>query len=231
MGHDDRFDDLIASLAGFHRSWLIYLGIELGLFGRVRAAGHEGITPSELASATDTQPEAVAAWSWASDAHDLVVLEDGRLTIDDDVAEILLDDQRAEFLGGQFDHAVVASMDWGGMVDFFRTGRADRYAPRSLPGRDRAPDPPGHRGVLPGGARGAAPARGRPQPRRPGRRRALRRRSLAGRDGPPIPQSPTRRRGVRGGFGRPGPRDGRRGGAPGPHRDPPGQGHGSRQGG
>ena len=132
MGHDDRFDDLIASLAGFHRSWLIYLGIELGLFGRVRAAGREGITPAELASATDTQPEAVAAWSWASDAHDLVVLEDDRLTIDDDVAEILLDDQRAEFLGGQFDHAVVASMDWGGMVDFFRTGRPigtrpDRY--------------------------------------------------------------------------------------------------------
>jgi ubiquinone/menaquinone biosynthesis C-methylase UbiE len=132
MGHDDRFDDLIASLAGFHRTWLIYLGIELGLFARVRAAGGEGITPSELAGATDTQPEAVAAWSWASDAHDLVVLEDGRLTIDDDVAEILLDDQRAEFLGGQFDHAVVASMDWGGMVDFFRTGRPtgtrpDRY--------------------------------------------------------------------------------------------------------
>ena len=132
MGHDDRFDDLIASLAGFHRSWLIYLGIELGLFARVRAAGREGITPAELASATDTQPEAVAAWSWASDAHDLVVLEDGRLTIDDDVAEILLDDQRAEFLGGQFDHAVVASMDWGGMVEFFHTGRPigtrpDRY--------------------------------------------------------------------------------------------------------
>ena len=132
MGHDDRFDDLIASLAGFHRSWLIYLGIELGLFGRIRATGREGITPADLASATETHPAAVAAWSWASDAHDLVVLEDGRLTIDDDVAEILLDDQRAEFLGGQFDHAVVASMDWGGMVDFFRTGRPigerpDRY--------------------------------------------------------------------------------------------------------
>jgi hypothetical protein len=30
MGHEDRFDDLIASLGGFHRSWLVYLGIELG---------------------------------------------------------------------------------------------------------------------------------------------------------------------------------------------------------
>jgi SAM-dependent methyltransferase len=132
MGHDDRFDDLVASLAGFHRSWLVYLGLELGLFERIRAAGPDGITPADLAAATETQPEAVEAWSWASDAHDLAVLEDGRLTIDADVAEILLDDQRAEFLGGQFIHAVVASMDWGGMEDFFRTGqplasRPDRY--------------------------------------------------------------------------------------------------------
>ena len=72
------------------------------------------------------------AWAWASDAHDLTTFEDGRLTIDEDVAAILLDDERAEFLGGQFVHAVVASMDWGGMADFFRTGqpigeRPDRY--------------------------------------------------------------------------------------------------------
>ncbi len=132
MAHDDRFDDLISSLAGFHRSWLIYLGFELGLFARIRKAGSAGITPTELATATDTHPDAIEAWSWATDAHELTTLADDRLTIDDDTAEILLDDQRAEFLGGQFVHAVVASMDWGGMADFFRTGtpigsRPDRY--------------------------------------------------------------------------------------------------------
>ena len=132
MGHEDRFDDLIASLGGFHRSWLIYLGIELGLFERIREAGASGITPDELAAATETHPAAVGAWSWASDAHDLTTFEDGRLTIDPDTAEILLDDQRSEFLGGQFVHAIVASMDWHGMERFFRTGRPilerpDRY--------------------------------------------------------------------------------------------------------
>ena len=132
MGHEDRFDDLIASLGGFHRSWLIYLGIELGLFARVREAGRQGITPAELATLTGTHPDAVAAWSWATDAHDLTRFDDGRLSIDDDVAQILLDDDRADFLGGQFVHAVTASMDWGGMEDFFRTGapiavRPDRY--------------------------------------------------------------------------------------------------------
>ena len=132
MGHEDRFDDLIASLGGFHRSWLVYLGIELGLLARIRDAGKGGITPDELAGATGTDPTAVAAWSWASDAHDLTRFDDGRLTLDHDTAQILLDDGRSDFLGGQFVHAVVASMDWGGMVDFFRSGtpvreRPDRY--------------------------------------------------------------------------------------------------------
>jgi SAM-dependent methyltransferase len=132
MGHDDRFDDLVASLAGFHRSWLVYLGLELGLFSRIRTAGPEGISPAELAATTETRPEAVTAWSEAADAHDLAILEEGRLTLDDNVANILLDDHRAEYLGGLFVHAVVASMDWGGMLDFFRTGqpigsRPDRY--------------------------------------------------------------------------------------------------------
>lgn len=132
MGHDDRFDDLIASLAGFHRSWLIHLGLELGLFRAIRAAGAAGLTPDELATRSSTHPPAIETWSWAADAHDLVVLEDGRLTIDEDLAAMLLDNDRGDYLGGQFIHAVVASMDWSEMVRFFRTGvpiasRPDRY--------------------------------------------------------------------------------------------------------
>jgi SAM-dependent methyltransferase len=132
MGHDDRFDDLIASLGGFHRSWLVYLGLELGLIAAVRAAGRDGITPGDLATRTELYGPAVDTWSWAADAHDLVRLEDGRLTVDDDVAAMLLDGDRADYLGGQFSHAIVASMDWGGMAEFFRSGtpvddRPDRY--------------------------------------------------------------------------------------------------------
>jgi SAM-dependent methyltransferase len=132
MGHDDRYDDLIASLGGFYRAWLVYLGMDLGLFSRLRAAGPSGLTPAELAAGTATDPAAVDAWVWASDAHDLTTFEDGRVVVDADVAAILLDDDRADYLGGQFVHAVVASMDWGAMSDFFRTGtpltaRPDRY--------------------------------------------------------------------------------------------------------
>ncbi len=132
MGHDDRFDDLIASLGGFYRSWLVYLGLDLGLFTRLRAAGPSGLTPAELAEATGTHPQAVEVWAWAADAHDLATFDDGRLVADEDVAAMLLDGDRADFLGGQFSHAIVASMDWGGMADFFRTGvsigsRPDRY--------------------------------------------------------------------------------------------------------
>lgn len=132
MGYDDRFDDLIGSLGGFYRAWLVYLGLELGLFSRIRASGAGGIAPAELAAETGTDPAAVDAWSWACDAHDLVRLEDGHVSLDHDVSGILLDDGRAEYLGGQFIHAVVASMDWDRMADYFRTGvplaeRPDRY--------------------------------------------------------------------------------------------------------
>lgn len=132
MAFDDRFDDLIASLGGFYRSWVIHLGLDLGLFEAVRAAGAEGIRTIELAEATSTDPQAVEAWSWAADAHDLVTYEQGRLVSQESVAAILLDADRADYLGGQFIHAVTASMDWDAMADFFRTGRPiaarpDRY--------------------------------------------------------------------------------------------------------
>ena len=132
MAIDERFDDLIASLGGFHRSWLVYLGLELGLFARLREAGSDGMTPAELAAATGTHPQAVEAWAWAVDAHDLATLEGDRLIGHEDIAVILLDELRPEYLGGQFMHATIASLDWGGMADFFRTGepirdRPDRY--------------------------------------------------------------------------------------------------------
>jgi SAM-dependent methyltransferase len=129
MRIDDRFDDLIASLGGFHRSWLVYLGIELGLFNHIRDAGPAGLTATGLAEVSGCQPKAIEAWAWAADAQELVSLDDDRLTVDDDIAVILLDAGRPEFLGGQFVHATVASLDWGGMLDFFRTGEAIRTRP------------------------------------------------------------------------------------------------------
>ena len=132
MPLDDRFDDLIASLGGFHRSWMVYLGLELGFFAHLRAAGPAGLTSGDLASLAGCRREAVEAWVSAADAHEVATLGDDRITIEDDVAAILLDENRPEFLGGQFVHAAVASLDWGGILDFFRTGepirrRPDRY--------------------------------------------------------------------------------------------------------
>ncbi|MEA2653859.1 MAG: hypothetical protein QOI37_1086 [Chloroflexota bacterium] len=129
MGLDERFDDLISSLGGFHRSWLVYLGIELGFFARLRAAGGPGLTPHELADDAGCQLEAVEGWAWAADAHGLVTYETDRVTLDEDLAVILLDAGRADYLGGQFVHATVASLDWGGMVEFFRTGQPIRERP------------------------------------------------------------------------------------------------------
>jgi SAM-dependent methyltransferase len=129
MRLDDRFDDLLASLAGFHRSWLIYLGLELGLFQMLRDAGERGLTPMELAATAGCEPAGIEVWAWAADAHELATLEDGRLRTEHEVAEILLDTELPEFLGGQFVHSVVASMDWSHLLEFFRTGRPFRDRP------------------------------------------------------------------------------------------------------
>ena len=132
MRLDDSFDDLIGSLGGFHRTWLVYLGLELGLFARLRDVGRDGLTIDQLAAQAGCQPHAIHAWAIGADAQALATLDDDRLAVDEDIATVLLDEGRREFLGGQFVHAAAASLDWGGMLEFFRTGepirqRPDRY--------------------------------------------------------------------------------------------------------
>jgi len=132
MRVDDRFDDLVSSLGGFYRTWYAYVGLELGLFQRLRDAGAGGLTTDELATRTGTQPRLVRDWAWGADAHDLVRNDAGRLSIAEDVAVVLLDADRSEYLGGQFLHAATGSLDFGQLSDLFRTGtpvpsRPDRY--------------------------------------------------------------------------------------------------------
>jgi SAM-dependent methyltransferase len=131
MGRADRFEELAASVAGFYESWAIYLGVELGLFAAIRDAGPAGIDPEALATATSSRPEPVHAWIRAAHAADLLALDGDRVRLDDDVEAILLDDTHPEFLGGQFVTAVVSSLDYAGLVPFFRTGRTiDERPPR-----------------------------------------------------------------------------------------------------
>ena len=129
---DDRFDDLVASLGGFYRTWYVHVGIELGFFSRLREAGPSGMTQEELGRRTGTEPELVGRWAWGAHAHDLVEIDDGRIRVPADVAQLLLDADRSEYLGGLFQFAAVASLDYGIVPDIFRTGRPlparpDRY--------------------------------------------------------------------------------------------------------
>ena len=131
MGRADRFEELAASVAGFYQSWVIYLGLELGLFARIREAGPAGIAPDALAAATSCRPEPVRAWLRAAHSADLVALDGDRAHLADDVVDILLDDTHPEYLGGQFVVAVVSSLDYAGLTEFFRTGRTiDERPPR-----------------------------------------------------------------------------------------------------
>ncbi|MFL5769313.1 MAG: class I SAM-dependent methyltransferase [Chloroflexota bacterium] len=120
---DDRFDELAQRLGGFYLSWAVYLGLELGLFERIRAAGEGGISPAELAAATGCAGTPVEAWVRAAHASDIVGFDGTSVTLPADVASVLLDDSRPEYLGGQFVAAVVSSLDYASLADFFRTGR------------------------------------------------------------------------------------------------------------
>lgn len=129
MRLDDRFDELIDTLTGFHRSWLVYLGLELGLFAQLRAARSQGLSAPDLARLSGCAAGPIDAWTFAADAYELAEFRDGRLVLDDETAVILLDEARPEFLGGQFVHSVIASLDWADMLDFFRTGQPNRQRP------------------------------------------------------------------------------------------------------
>lgn len=123
MATDDRFEDLARSLAGFYQAWVIDLGLELGLFERVQAAGPQGITTADLAAAAGCLAEPVDAWARAAHASELLEHDGERVRLDPEVASVLLDETRPEYLGGQFVAAVVSSLDYGGLAEFFRTGR------------------------------------------------------------------------------------------------------------
>ena len=131
MPPDDRFDDLAQSLGGFYRSWAIYLGLQLGLLQRIRAAGADGITPADLAAAAGCVAGPVEAWVRAAHASELIEHDGSVVRMDEASASVMLDETRPEYLGGQFVAAVVSSLDYAGLADFFKTGRPmDERPPR-----------------------------------------------------------------------------------------------------
>ncbi len=132
MAIDERFDEMLETLAGFHRTWIVYLGLELGLLERIRTAGPQGITPDDLADAASCTRDAIRAWTIAADAHGVATFDGERTRLDAATARILLDEDHPDYLGGQLFHAVVASLDHDRMTEVFRTGvavsdRPDRY--------------------------------------------------------------------------------------------------------
>ena len=123
MTIDDRFDDLVSSLVGFHRTWVVYLGLELGLFERIRAAGPDGIPLGELAAGSGCAEGPTRTWTLAAHASELVDFDGRTVRIDALTAAVLLDETRPEYLGGMFVHSVVAAMDHDVLAEVMRSGR------------------------------------------------------------------------------------------------------------
>ena len=129
MTLDDRFDDLVASIVGFHRTWVVYLGLELGLFERIRAAGPTGISLATLAVEAGCTDAAARTWTLAAHASELVDFDGTTVRVDPVTAVVLLDEARPEYLGGLFVHTVVAAMDHDMLAEVMRSGRKVRERP------------------------------------------------------------------------------------------------------
>jgi SAM-dependent methyltransferase len=122
MRSAERSDELATSLGGFYSCWVAYIGLELGLFGSLKAAGRAGLSAADLAGAAHCAPAPIAVWVRAAHATELVELDGDRAWLDPDMATVLLDEDRPEFLGGQVVSAVVSTLDYDRMLEFFRTG-------------------------------------------------------------------------------------------------------------
>jgi SAM-dependent methyltransferase len=128
----DRFEELAQRLAGFYGVWVVYVGLELGFFAALRAAGGEGLTSEALAARCGTASGPTRVWCLAALAHELVEADGQRFRLEDGAARVLLDAHLPDYLGGQFVHAAVASLDYGGILEVIRSGRPagprpDRY--------------------------------------------------------------------------------------------------------
>jgi SAM-dependent methyltransferase len=122
MRSAERSDELATSLGGFYSCWVAYIGLELGLFGSLKTAGRAGLSATDLAGAAYCAPAPIAVWIRAAHATELVELDGDRAYLDPDMATVLLDEDRPEFLGGQVVSAVVSTLDYDRMLEFFRTG-------------------------------------------------------------------------------------------------------------
>ena len=201
---DDRFDELAQRLGGFYLSWVVYLGLELGLFARIHSAGGGDHASYGSPRTPACAPGPVEAWVRAAHASELVGFDGDRVTLPAETASVLLDDTRPEYLGGQFVAAVVSSLDYATLADFFRTGhtipeRPPRFhrAIEAVTVQDIAVFFQEGLAQLPDLAARLAAGGTRP-------RRRLWRRPLADRGRPALPGVVARRRRVRAGLRRPG---------------------------
>jgi SAM-dependent methyltransferase len=80
------------------------------------------VTVVDLAASTGCSEPAVRAWTLAAHASEIVELAGETVRIHHEMASVLLDEQKPEYLGGQFIFTVTASMDHTALAAAMRTG-------------------------------------------------------------------------------------------------------------
>lgn len=119
-GRPAEFKKLWGFSVGFYGVWAAHVGRTLGLFEQI---AKKPVSPEGLAAQTGLDPGAVQAWCSAALSLGLVRARGRRLYITEKMKEILLDSSSPEYLGGQFSHLALRSLDYGWLEDLFRSGR------------------------------------------------------------------------------------------------------------
>ena len=96
---DDVLARVTGAYAGFFGTWVMNIGRRAGLFETLRERGPLG--PAELAAELDYEPRYVETWCRGAYAFELLEEEDGRFSLAEQVAPIMLDPADPSFMGGR----------------------------------------------------------------------------------------------------------------------------------
>jgi ubiquinone/menaquinone biosynthesis C-methylase UbiE len=108
---------------GFYGVWIGYLGRRFGLFDKLASMRQEGLTPKRLASTMRLYLPAVEAWCSAAASLGYLKEKRGRIWLNPEAKDILVNHQSPYFLGGHFAYLVLRSQEYMSFEQLFLSGR------------------------------------------------------------------------------------------------------------
>jgi ubiquinone/menaquinone biosynthesis C-methylase UbiE len=125
-GRPAEFKKLWGYSVGFYGVWVAHVGRRMGLFERI---AKKPVSACDLAAQAGLDAGAVRAWCSAAESLGLVKARGKKLHMTERMKEMMLDASSPDYLGGQFSHLALRSLDYGGLDGLFRSGMTHMMTP------------------------------------------------------------------------------------------------------